>query len=96
MYESPAYHDLKINIAHWKTVQEYVDLARTFRSMAYGESLTLSSSRQFGTREEQSVTIMNSLRTDVLKFLAERCEDIAAKLDSGHSPSLDIRAACKV
>jgi hypothetical protein len=97
MYESPAYWELKKEISHWKTVREYIDLARTFRSMAYGESLTLSSENgPYTADSKHSVTLRDSLRADCLNFLAQRCEDLAVKIAEAEPKPFDIREACKV
>jgi hypothetical protein len=97
MYKADAYHKLERHITHLETVRRYVDLARTFRSMAYGGTLSLSSTNgQYSHDSAHEVTLTDSLRTDALNFLAQRCEDIAAKLDAGESPNIDIREACKV
>lgn len=97
MYESPAYWELNKHITHWKTVREYIDLARTFRSMAYGSSLTLSSQNgPYTSDAAHTVTLKDSLRVDCLHFLAQQCEDLAVSVSEGEPKPFDIRKACKV
>jgi hypothetical protein len=97
MYESPAYHSFKRTITHWEAVKRYVDLARTFRSMIYAPTLTLRSDCDvYGHGQAHTVELKDSLRTDALKFLAQRCEDIAAKMLEGEPEKIDVREASKV
>lgn len=95
MYESPAYWDLKKHLAHFETMKRYIDLARTFRSLAYADKLTLSGTKQFDD-EEISVTVSDSLRKDILEFAASRCEEVAKKIGDQPPQGLDVAAACKI
>lgn len=98
MYESPAYWELKKTIAHYETVQRYVDLARTFRSMTYGDTLKLASTRsRFQELDaDHELTLSDSLKNDLLVFAAERCEQTAVKIAAESPKSFDVGEACKV
>lgn len=96
MYEAPEYWELKKTITHWETVRRYIDLARTFRSMSYHDELKLESRGRFGASEGHELTLSDSLKTDVLSFLADRCEDVAAKIAATPPEGFDVRRACKV
>ena len=96
MYEAPAYWELKKHIGHWEAIRRYVDLARTFRSMAYGGDLTLSSGPAGYGGNDHEVTLRDSLRTDALEFLAEQCEETALKISNSPPKNFNVREACKV
>lgn len=96
MYESPAYWELKKQIQHWETVRRFVDLARTFRSMAYGGDLTISSEPSQHGSGGHEVTLRDSMRTDALEYLASQCEVLALKINTSKPKDVDVSEACKV
>lgn len=96
MYESPEYHKMTVHLRHWESVRRYVDLARTFRSMTYGGDLVLETEPSHVNMGAHRVELSDSLRKDALAFLADRCEETAAKMMNESPLQIDIRAACKV
>lgn len=98
MYQSPAYWELEKTISHWETIKSYIDLARKLRSMSYNDTLILKScdTGTFSSHEELGLELKSSLKTDMLKYAADRCEEIAVKLAESEPKTFDIKEACKV
>lgn len=97
MYESPAYWELKKTITHWQTVQRYIDLARTFRSMAYGATLELRSTNgMYDTDNAHELVLKDSLKKDLLEFAAKACEETAVKIAASPPKEFDVMEACKI
>lgn len=98
MYESPAYWELQKTISHWESMRRYADLARTFRTMAYDQSLTLETKNTSpcDQREGHSITIGDTLKNKLLRLAAEHCEELAVQIAAEPPKSFDIAAACRV
>lgn len=104
-YRSPAHHALSVHVSSLNTALEYVELACTLREMKYREDVTIEAPPppsaalyvSGGARPSVlSIKLTQSLKSDILEFAAERCEEIARKLLDAEPPRIDVKAACKV
>lgn len=92
-YENDHYRALKTRFSTLEMARQYVDLARTFRSMKYADEVNFSGQ---GRIHDRLVTaaLKQSMKDEVLEFAASKCEDLAAKLFQHEEPNFDIRKAC--
>lgn len=98
-YKSADYHNLEAQISRLERAKDLIDIAKTFRSMKFGGSMTLSTASKmyqpadFGVHE---VTLTDGrLKHMTLDMLAEYFMAEADKVLGEEVKDFDVRGAAK-